>query len=110
MECQLTESNFVQEAWDMEMAATLHGAAPSHVAPTAGPAMPLALTGPTDSATVLRVTGSPDMRKHLEHLGIVSGAELRVVSQDQGNTIIVVKGVRLALDASCTRRIMVKAV
>jgi ferrous iron transport protein A len=92
----------------MELVATLHGANPSHVAPTAGPAMPLALSGPTDSAIVTRVAGSPEMRKHLEHLGFVAGAELRIVSQDNGNTIVVIKGVKLALDASCARRIMVK--
>ncbi len=56
---------------------------------------------------VKRITGKDDVRNHLANLGFVEGAELKVIQKVDGNLIVEVKGVRLALDRSLAQRIMV---
>lgn len=69
--------------------------------------MPLSLADMNTVYVVKRVTGNDEVRKHLSTLGFVEGAEVQVVQSIDGNLIVEVKGVRVALDESLARRVIV---
>lgn len=69
--------------------------------------MPLSLANMNTVYVVKRVTGNDQIRKHLATLGFVEGAEVQVVQSIDGNLIVEVKNVRVAIDESLARRVMV---
>ena len=69
--------------------------------------MPLSLADMNSVYVVKRVTGNDQIRKHLATLGFVEGAEVQVVQSIDGNLIVEVKNVRVAIDESLARRVMV---
>ena len=69
--------------------------------------MPLSLADMNTVYVVNRVTGNDQIRKHLATLGFVEGAEVQVVQSIDGNLIVEVKNVRVAIDESLARRVMV---
>ena len=69
--------------------------------------MPLSLADMNTVYVVKRVTGNDQIRKHLATLGFVKGAEVQVVQSIDGNLIVEVKNVRVAIDESLARRVMV---
>ena len=69
--------------------------------------MPLSLADMNTVYVVKRVTGNDQIRKHLATLGFVEGAEVQVVESIDGNLIVEVKNVRVAIDESLARRVMV---
>ncbi len=68
--------------------------------------MPLTFLHAGEKAQVLKVRGSKDFHHHLENLGFVPGAPLRIVSAQSGNYIIEVKGAQIALDKSSASKII----
>lgn len=68
--------------------------------------MPLTFLRTGESARVLKVRGSGEAHHHLENLGFVAGAPLRVVSEQSGNIIVEIKGAQIALDKSATSKII----
>lgn len=68
--------------------------------------MPLAFLRAGESASVLKVRGSGDARHHLENLGFVPGASIRVVSEQGGNVLVEVKGSQVGLDRSAASKIV----
>lgn len=68
--------------------------------------MPLTFLRSGESARVLKVRGKGDVHHHLENLGFVSGAPLRVVDKQSGNIIVEVKGAQVALDKSAASKII----
>ena len=71
--------------------------------PVTGAQPPLAMAREGQSVHVKRVSGNTEMRRHLENLGFVEGAEVSVVSQSgSSGTIVKVKGAQLGVDhATC---------
>lgn len=69
--------------------------------------MPLSLADINTVYIVKRVTGNDQIRKHLATLGFVEGAEVQVIQSIDGNLIVEVKNVRVAIDTSLARRVMV---
>ena len=69
--------------------------------------MPLTLADPGEENVILRVGGSPEVRKHLEDLGFVAGGTVSVVSSLGGNVIVKVKEARVAISEEMARKIMV---
>ena len=69
--------------------------------------MPLSLADMNTVYVVKRVTGNDQIRKHLATLGFVEGVEVQVVQSIDGNLIVEVKNVRVAIDESLARRVMV---
>lgn len=59
--------------------------------------IPLAMADPNVDLTVRRIAGNPDLRQHLETLGFVTGAIVRVVAENSGNVIVNVKESRVAI-------------
>lgn len=59
---------------------------------------------------VIRVTAETKIRKHLENLGITSGAEFTKLSASDGNMIVRVHGSRIALNRDLAETIVVRKV
>ena len=49
-----------------------------------------------------------DVLHHLENLGFVAGAEVKVVSEQAGNFIVEVKGAQVALNKQVAQRIITR--
>ena len=69
--------------------------------------MPLALANIGEESIVRKVSGSPEVRKHLEDLGFVAGGPVTVVSSLGGNIIVKVKESRIAISEEMARKIMI---
>ena len=54
-----------------------------------------------------KVKGGAELRKHLSDLGLVEGAEVKVISRVDGDVIVSVKGARLALNRTMSSHVMV---
>lgn len=71
---------------------------------------PLSFAKPGECAVILRISGSAEVKAHLQDLGFVKGAEIKVVSVLNGNLIVCIKGTRVGLHADMTKQIFVDAV
>ena len=69
--------------------------------------LPLAMAQPGDVCTVKRIGGKDEVRRFLETLGFVVGSEITVISVNNGNMILMVKGSRLAISREMASKIMV---
>ena len=69
--------------------------------------MPLTFAAVGEENTIRRVGGNPETRKHLEDLGFVAGARVRVVSAIGGNLIVNVKESRVAISREMANKILV---
>ena len=69
--------------------------------------MPLALANVGEENLILRVGGSPELRKHLEDLGFTPGRTTTVVAAIDGNIIIKIKESRVAISEEMARKIMI---
>ena len=69
--------------------------------------MPLSMVKPGETNTIKKVGGKDETRKFLENLGFVTGGEVTVVSEIEGNLIVNVKDSRVAIGKDMANRIMV---
>ena len=69
--------------------------------------MPLILAAAGETNTIRKVSGNPEVKKHLEDLGFVVGGEGTVVSAIGGNLIVNVKESRIAISREMAGKIMV---
>lgn len=69
--------------------------------------MPLCLTDAGVKRTIRKISGKDKVRRFLESLGFVEGAEVCIVSELGGNMIVNVKNSRVAIDKELARCIMV---
>ena len=69
--------------------------------------MPLTLAIVGEESIVRKVSGTPEVRKHLEDLGFVAGGAVTVVSSLGGNIIVKVKESRVAISEEMARKIMI---
>ena len=69
--------------------------------------MPLILAATGETNTIRKVSGNPEVKKHLEDLGFVVGGEVTVVSAIGGNLIVNVKESRIAISREMAGKIMV---
>jgi ferrous iron transport protein A len=69
--------------------------------------LPLNVAAPGEENIIRKISGSPEVKRHLEDLGFVVGGSVTLISALNGNLIVNVKGTRVALDAELARRIMV---
>jgi len=69
--------------------------------------MPLCFMDLGESISVKRISGTPEVKKHLENLGFVPGTEVLLINKIGGNLIVKVKESRVALDEGLARKIMV---
>ena len=69
--------------------------------------MPLTLANVGEESIVRKVSGNPEVRKHLEDLAFVVGGAVTVVSSLGGNIIVKVKESRVAISEEMARKIMI---
>ena len=59
--------------------------------------MPLTLANIGEDNIIKKIGGKPEVKKHLENLGFVSGGNVTVISTLSGNVIVNVKESRVAI-------------
>ena len=69
--------------------------------------MPLSLAGVGEQNNVKRIGGSPEVKQHLENLGLGVGSTVTIVNTLGGNVIVNVKESRIAISEEMARKIMV---
>lgn len=69
--------------------------------------MPLTFAEKDMPYKILKIAGKDEIRSYLQNLGFAVNETISVKQSNRGNLIVEVKGVRVALDASLAKRIMV---
>ena len=69
--------------------------------------MPLTMATEGEVTSIKRVGGKEEIRRHLENMGFVPGANVTVVSINDGNVIVNVKETRVASSKEMANKIMI---
>ncbi len=69
--------------------------------------MALALAGIGEKCVITDIHGKDEIIHHLQDLGFTPGSEVEILGQNAAGMILLVKGVRIALNRSLANRIMV---
>ena len=69
--------------------------------------MPLTLANPGEENIIRKIGGKPEVKKHLENLGLVAGGNVTVISATGGNVIVNVKESRVAISKEMAQKIMI---
>lgn len=69
--------------------------------------MPLTLGNIGEEAIVKKIGGKPEIRRHLENLGFVSGGNVTIINILGGNVIVKVKEARVAISKEMAQKIMI---
>lgn len=69
--------------------------------------LPLIYAQPGEDNVIRKVGGKPDVKKHLEDMGFVTGSIVRVVSRVNGNLIVRIKDSKVALNEELAGKIMI---
>jgi ferrous iron transport protein A len=69
--------------------------------------MPLNLSRPGEPLLVKKINGKEEVRRFLENLGFVAGAQVSVVSENLGNVIVQIKDCRVAISKEMAQKIIV---
>ncbi len=69
--------------------------------------MPLTLANVGEENIIRKVGGNPEVKKHLENLGFVTGGTVTVVTALGGNVIVNVKDTRVAISREMAQKILV---
>ena len=56
---------------------------------------------------IIDIKGQEEMKRHLQDLGFIRGEKVRVVGENASGMILMVKGVKVALNRGLANRIMV---
>ena len=69
--------------------------------------IPLTYATVNETNVIKKVNGKPEIKKHLEDMGFVTGSLIRVISEVNGSLIVSVKDVKVALDKQLAKKIMI---
>ena len=69
--------------------------------------MPLSVLGTENEGVIKRISGKPEVKKHLENLGFIVGDTVTVISEQNGNIIVKVKESRIAISKEMAMKIYV---
>lgn len=69
--------------------------------------MPLTFADIGEKNIIKKVSGKPEVKQHLNDLGLVPGAGIEIVSSLAGNLIVNVKETRVAISREMAGKIMV---
>ena len=69
--------------------------------------IPLTLADSGEENIIKKVGGNPEVRKHLEDLGFIAGANVVLINEIGGNVIVNIKGSRIAISREMAQKIMV---
>lgn len=94
----------------METAATVAGANNAAAqGGISGQQLPLTFVGAGDVVKVIKVRGKDEFQHHLQNLGFVEGAEIKVVAGVQGDLVVEVKGAQVAISRQAAGHIITTA-
>lgn len=69
--------------------------------------MPLIIAPINQDLVIKKIIVEEKLKKHLESLGITINSNIRVIDNINGNLIVVVKNVRLAIDKGIAGKVLV---
>ena len=69
--------------------------------------MPLTMVGDGDEFLIKIISGKEDVRRFLENLGLVAGAQVCLVSKICGNLIVQIKDSRVVISKEMAQKIIV---
>ena len=69
--------------------------------------MPLTFAPMGEERVIIKINGRDTVQKHLANLGFVTGAQVTVIAELNGNMILKVRETRVALDKAMVGRILV---
>ena len=69
--------------------------------------MPLNLVSSGESFLIKKINGKEEVRRFLENLGFIAGAQVSVVSEISGNIIVQIKDSRVAISREMAQKIIV---
>lgn len=69
--------------------------------------MPLAMMNLGEIRTIVDFKGQEDVKRHLQDIGFIKGEKVEVVGENKSGIILIVKGVRIALNRGLATKIMV---
>ena len=69
--------------------------------------MPLTLVDVDEDNIIKKIGGKPEVKKHLENLGIVVGGHVKIIRKLGGNEIVNVKETRVAISNELAQKIMI---
>lgn len=70
--------------------------------------IPLSIAKGGTTVRVTKLHGDEAMQRHLEAIGFVEGSEVQIVTQADGQVIVLVKGSRLGLNRATSKNIFVQ--
>lgn len=65
------------------------------------------MIGEGATASIKRVTGKEEVRRHLESMGFVPGTDITIIAINGGNVIVNVRESRVAISKEMANKIMV---
>ena len=69
--------------------------------------MPITLADVGEEYVIQKISGRPEVKKHLEDMGFVAGHEVTVINTVNGNLILKVKESRVAISLEMAQKIMI---
>lgn len=69
--------------------------------------MPLVFAQTGEENIIRKIGGSPEVKRHLENLGFVTGGRVTVINAISGNIIVSVKDARVAISRELAQKIMI---
>jgi ferrous iron transport protein A len=69
--------------------------------------MALTFAGIGETKVIVDFKGKEDIKRHLQDLGFVKGESVKLLSENDSGLIILVKGVRIAINRALASKIMV---
>ncbi len=69
--------------------------------------MPLSMVSDGESFLIKKIMGKEEVRRFLENLGFVAGAQVSLVSKIGGNVIVQIKESRVAISKEMAQKIIV---
>lgn len=69
--------------------------------------MALAMVGVGETRMISNFCGKEEMKRHLQNLGFIKGETVKVVGENPSGMILLVKGVKVALNRGLASQIIV---
>lgn len=69
--------------------------------------MPLTFAIPGELNIIKKVGGNPEVKRHLENLGFVTGTAITVINTIGGNMIVSVRDSRVAISSEMAKKIII---
>ncbi len=69
--------------------------------------MPLTMVSDGEGFLIKKIAGKEEVRRFLENLGFVAGAQVSVISKISGNVIVQIKESRVAISKEMAQKIIV---